>query len=90
MPHYFWCLPLYSHVPCNGSPKPGEGANLGTTEHPSAEDSGVEKVLVSIVINVRTDLGEGQYQRELQEETGQLLDKSTGALHPEMPMALTL
>lgn len=86
----FLIPPLYSHGPYDGSPKPGEGANLGTTKQPSTKDSGMEKTLVGIIINLRTGLTEGQYQRELCEETGQLLDKSTGTLEPEMPMALTV
>lgn len=67
-----------------------QGANLDTTKQPSIKDSGAEKTLVGIVVNLRTDLGESQSQRELWEETGQLLDESTGALQPEMPKALAV
>lgn len=87
LPHYSQRPPLYPHAVYNGSPGPARGADLGATEQPSSEGSGVENTLAD-VINVRTHLGERQHRRESSEESGQLLGKSTGALEPETPTAL--
>lgn len=57
--------PPYSRVLYSGSPKPDKGANLAVIRQPSTKDGGMEKTLVSTVINLRTDLGEDQYQRAL-------------------------
>jgi hypothetical protein len=65
-------------------PKSGEEGK--TLVLPNTRDDGM-KTLVSVVINFSTDLGEGWYQRDLPQETGQLLNirvQVPGTLEQEM------